>query len=455
MIRKRLCGLLALTAMIVMSLPLAGCQSKGTDASEPAAQEKAEEAVPAADDKSGEPAADAGSENQITDKEISFTWLHHLREEGKQAWVQYLVDTYQQKHPNVKINVELQTTDNYMTVLKTKVASGDAPMIFDLEPVYLTEFQMAGHLADVSDVDGLENFDADLLVEGQREGKQVGVPLDANGFCAFYNKEVFEKYDLKVPATISEFKQVCETLKDNGVTPIAVGFSEVWCMRRYSDIYTDVACVAKDKDWFTNKMNLSSKFSDDQAFKDAMNMFMSNQDYWGSDPYGTKWNDAMNEVATGEAAIAICGSWTIDGVLGINPDAQLGAFALPTSEDPSGAIMELKPGNSFCVYNSQDADMLAVAKDFFQFMCSQESAEYYAVNAHGITGCNIDIETLDALNDITAYEGDQLYVMSGVNGFTSEYQDIVFETLQSHAMNGSFDVDAYCADLDKQFASLN
>ena len=117
--------------------------------------------------------------------------------------------------------------------------------------------------------------------------------------------------------------------------------------------------------------------------------------------------------------------------------------------------MELKPGNSFCVYNSQDADMLAVAKDFFQFMCSQESAEYYAVNAHGITGCNIDIETLDALNDITAYEGDQLYVMSGVNGFTSEYQDIVFETLQSHAINGSFDVDAYCADLDKQFASLN
>lgn len=390
----------------------------------------------------------------ITEKEVTFTWLHHLQEDGKKAWVQYCVDTYMEQHPNVTINVEMQNTDNFMTVLKTKVGSGDAPMIFDLEPVYLTEFQKAGHLADVSDTEGLENFSEDLLIEGQREGKQYGVPLDANSFNAFYNKDVFEKYNLSVPTTLSEFEQVCQTLKENDVIPIAVGFSELWTMRRYSNIYTDVACVSDNPNWFTDKMDLTSSFSEDQAFKDSIKMFMSYKPYWGNDPFGTKQNDALSQVATGEAAMIICGTWTIDGILAINPDVNIGSFALPTSEDPSGAIMEMKPGNSFCVYNTEDPDLMAVAKDFFTFMCSKESAEYYAINAHSITGCNIDVENIDALNEITAYEGEQVYTMSGITGFTSEYQDIVFETMQKYAMEDEFDVDKFCEELDRAFSSV-
>lgn len=443
--KKKLVSLL-LCSVLSMSLALTGCGSKSDS-------EQQSDDVSAAPETTQAANAETGS--GITDKEVSFTWMHHLQEEGKQKWVQYCIDTYEKEHPNVTINAEIQSTDNFMTTLKTKIASNDAPMIFDLEPVYLTEFQTAGHLADLSDIKGLENFDDALLVEGQREGVQAGVPLDANGFCAFYNKDVFEKYGLEVPKTLSEFKTVCDTLKSNGVTPISVGHSEVWTIKRYSDIYTDVACVAKDQDWFKKKMDLSSTFSEDQAWKDAVNMYMSYKPYWGDDPYGTKANDTYNALAVGDAGIVICGSWTIDGVLGINPDARIGAFALPTSEDPSGAIMEIKPGNSFCVYNSSDPDLLAVAKDFFTFMCSTDSAEFYASNAHGITGCNIDVDTVDALNDINAYEGNQVYTMSGVTGFTTEYQDIVFQTLQEYGIRDNFDVDAYCAELDKSFTALN
>ena len=367
-----------------------------------------------------------------TDKEINFTWLHHLQEEGKKAWVQYCADTYMELHPNVTIDIEMQNTDNYMTVLKTKIASGDAPMIFDLEPTQLTEFQ----------------------AEGQREGGQYGVPLDANSFNALYNKDIFEELDLEIPTTLSEFEAVCETLLENGITPIATGFSEQWVIRRYSDIYVDIACVSEDPDWFVDKMNLSSSFSDDQKFKDAISMFMSYKKYWDSDAFGTKQTDALNEVASGKAAIVINGTWTIDGLLAINPDLNIGAFALPTSEDPSGAIMEMKPGNSFCVYNSEDEDLLAAAKDFFTFMCSQDSAEYYALNAHSIPGSTIDVETIKPLKDILSYEGDQVYMMSGVTLFSGEYQNIYLETLQKYAMEDTFDVDALCAELDSAFGNI-
>lgn len=444
--KKRIYCMLLCVAL-VLSLALMGCTVKQTQ--EPAQTEQPDQTTTVTEEK--EPPTEAETTGE---KKISFTWLHHLQEEGKKAWVQYCADTYMEAHPNVTITTEMQNTDNFMTVLKTKIATDDAPMIFDLEPTQLTEFQQAGHLAELSDITGLENYSEALLDEGRREGGQYGVPLDANSFNALYNKDLFDQLGLSVPTTLSEFDHVCKTLQENGITPIACGFAEQWTIRRYSNIYTDIACVKDNPNWFVEKMNRTSTFSEDQAFKDSISLYMSYKPYWGEDPYGTKQADALNQVAAGKAGIVINGTWTIDGLLAINPDLNIGAFAIPTSEDPSGAIMEMKPGNSFCVFNSDDPELLAVAKDFFTFMCSQDSASYYALNAHSIPGSSIEVETIEPLNDILAYSGDQVYMMSGVTTFSGEYHSIYLELLQKHGMEETFDVDALCADLDNAFAGI-
>lgn len=455
-VKKRVLSVLLGTA-IAISVVLSGCGNSGNSSNSNSSvgsggnEVQQSEADTPSENAGGNEAAEGAS---WMDKEITFTWLHHLQEEGKKAWLQYCVDTYMAEHPNVTINVEMQNTDVFQTILKTKISSGDAPMIFDLESTILTEYYKAGHLADLGDIEGLEYFPADLLAEGQREGVQCGIPMDQNSFHAFYNKDIFEEYNLSVPTTLSEFREVCETLKENGITPIAAGFSELWVIRRYCDIYTDVACVSKDSEWFTKKMNQSSTFSDDQDFKHAIELFMSNSSNWGNDPFGTTQNDCLSAVASGDAAMIICGTWTIDGLLGINPDLKIGTFALPTSEDPSGAIMEFKPGNSFCVYNSDDPDLLAAAKDFFTFVCSEESAKYFVINAHSISGRQVDVDSIEALNEITSFPMDRRYTMSGVTAFSTEYQNIYLETLQKHAMSDNFDVDKLCQDLDSAFASI-
>ena len=54
----------------------------------------------------------------------------------------------------------------------------------------------------------------------------------------------------------------------------------------------------------------------------------------------------LSGLATGEVAMTVNdGSYTIAGVTSINPDARIGAFAFPTSEDPSGAVVVMKPGS--------------------------------------------------------------------------------------------------------------
>ena len=164
--KKRIYCMLLCVAL-VLSLALMGCTVKQTQ--EPAQTEQPDQTTTVTEEK--EPPTEAETTGE---KKISFTWLHHLQEEGKKAWVQYCADTYMEAHPNVTITTEMQNTDNFMTVLKTKIATDDAPMIFDLEPTQLTEFQQAGHLAELSDIAGLENYSEALLDEGRREGGQYG-----------------------------------------------------------------------------------------------------------------------------------------------------------------------------------------------------------------------------------------------------------------------------------------
>jgi ABC-type glycerol-3-phosphate transport system substrate-binding protein len=164
----------------------------------------------------------------------------------------------------------------------------------------------------------------------------------------------------------------------------------------------------------------------------------------------------MNMVATGKAAMTLNGSWAIDGIMSINPSVRLGSFAFPTSNNPAGAIMVVKPGSSYCVYNNtKDPDVMAAAKDFFSYMCSKESAEIFAKAAHGLTGAKIDSKTdIEGLNDINAYQGKDLYVQSNLVVFTPEYQNTLFETLTQYGMKDSFDVDAFCKELDTKYKAL-
>ncbi len=442
---------LIVAGIMMVSVMFTGCQSKNSSETTavPTPTPVSKEA-----DTSKETKAETKTDTS-EDEKVEFTWMHHLQEVGKQDWIQNSVKEYTAKHPNVTINIENVKADQYTTMLKTKIASGDAPMIFDLDRSNTIEFTNAGHLADVSDIEGLkENFDEQILAQGQVNSSQYGVPLDVNGYGVFYNKDIFQKYGLSIPKTNDELLQVCETLSKNGVTPLGAAFSEAWCLRQFFTAYLDIFSVESNSEWYTQKMALKNNFSNDKAFKDAMSTVYSYKKYWGSDPFSTSWNDVLNKLATGEVAMTINASWTIDGVLGINPEANLGTFAVPVSNDPAQTKIRIKPGNNYCVYKNEDEKKLAVAKDFFAYLCSKESAEYYAVAAHGLTGCNVDVDVIEPINDITAYEGDYRYVQSAVTTFNSAYLTSIEDLTTQFMMEKSFDVNAYAQKLDKAFAAV-
>ena len=49
----------------------------------------------------------------------------------------------------------------------------------------------------------------------------------------FYNKEIFEQYNLEIPQTVSQLEQVCDTLVENGITPFALANASKWTGSMY------------------------------------------------------------------------------------------------------------------------------------------------------------------------------------------------------------------------------
>ena len=386
---------------------------------------------------------------------ITLTWLNHYAEAGKQAWVQSIKEKFEATYDNVELNIETVDADTHKTILQTKLASDDAPAIFDLSGNQdLVVYNDAGYLADLSDMECLANVDASLLKEGQVDGKQLGIPVELSGYAVFYNVDIFKKYGLEEPKTLSELKSVCETLKENGITPFATPFGEAWAFSCYPRVLYDSMCWAKDGDFWAKLADRSLKFADSPEFKQAMETVWDFHEYWGDDAFGTSWDTAQQIMANGEAAMIAHGSWAVDGISSYNPDINLGVFAMPTSEDPADPLMIKEPGQQLVLYNYDDEEKMEAARNLYNMIYSEECMKVYAEEAHQMPSVPGDYNILPALSTIINYPAEHSFSEAGLTRNNSEHEDLLFETMVNAFMQDDFDVDALLADLDAGFDNL-
>ena len=89
------------------------------------------------------------------------------------------------------------------------------------------------------------------------DGKIYAAPWSVLYNVVLYNKTVFDQYGLKEPETFDEFLQLCETLKSNGVTPIALK-SDSWA----GFIWFQALLAAKDVELYKGICDGSIKYTD-------------------------------------------------------------------------------------------------------------------------------------------------------------------------------------------------
>ena len=121
--------------------------------------------------------------------------------------------------------------DSAMTVLKSRVVSGNAPAAAQIKGPSLQEWAREGVLANMDGVAKAEKWDELLpkaIADGLKyQGHYVAAPVNVHRVNWLWaNPEAFKKAGAKLPTTWDEFFTAAEALKKAGITPFALGNKE-------------------------------------------------------------------------------------------------------------------------------------------------------------------------------------------------------------------------------------
>jgi len=192
------------------------------------------------DDDSGaadtDPAVDTAAAGDTASDEsgeaVTIEWWHiQNNDPGKADW-QAMADAFTAEHPNVSFDINVMENEAFKAALQTNLQAGDVPDLFQSwGGGGLREQVDAGLVQDITEASS--GFIGDLSPGATGlynvDGAQYGVPFNAGMVGIWYNKDLFEQAGLEAPADTWEgLLEQIQTLKDAGITPIAVGAGDKW-----------------------------------------------------------------------------------------------------------------------------------------------------------------------------------------------------------------------------------
>ena len=117
--------------------------------------------------------------------------------------MQALADAYHELNPDVTIEVQVTSWDEYWTKLEAAAGSGNLPDIFWMHTNYILLYADNGMLADVTDLydDDTYSHYSDISIANTQgsDGRMYGIPKDKDTVCLVYNKEMFDAAGVSYP----------------------------------------------------------------------------------------------------------------------------------------------------------------------------------------------------------------------------------------------------------------
>lgn len=348
---------------------LAGCGGQGKDTAAEVPQTESVKAE-ASKEQQETPAKEAGSKEKVV---VTALIQQSRNFEGLQKMIQKL-----EEEENIKIDAQVVPDDESLNMIKMKLNSGECPDIIDYNvPAVYDIIDPASNFADMTG----EAWTDRLIIPGNvtaKDGKIYGFPfLSVPGLHGFiYNKDVFDKAGVEVPATWDELLAACEKIKESGTTPIFMP-KDTWVPQiLMTDNFAKILGADGCKDFADKILKNETKWSDVPEFAEVLDKYLElyQKGYVNSNFASATYDDAIAAVADGTAAMHFNGDFFATSVLEANPEAQIGMFPISMKEG-ADVITENMSSAGFVAYkNSENLD---VVKKIFDLWSTPEYANLY------------------------------------------------------------------------------
>jgi multiple sugar transport system substrate-binding protein len=242
-----------------------------------------------------------------------------------------LVKSFEAANPGITVKINTFDHEGYKTSIRNFLTA-DAPDVVNwYAGNRMAPFVDAGLFEDVSDVwkaNGLEKSLASAAPSMTQNGKQWGIPYTYYQWGVYYRKDIFDKLGIAEPKTWEQLVAASKKLKENKITPFAIGTKATWTTGGWFDYmnlrvngYQFHMDLTAGKVPYTDKrvQEVFDKWDD-----------LVKPGYYLENHASYQWQEALPAFVKGEAAMYLMGNFAVAPMreAGLK-DAQIGFMQFP------------------------------------------------------------------------------------------------------------------------------
>jgi raffinose/stachyose/melibiose transport system substrate-binding protein len=288
----------------------------------------------------------------------------------ERAAIEIQVNGFQDQNPKYTLERESIAPDDLLTVIKTRLQSGEPPDVFN----YGTGPGFAGVLEDAKLLRPLEKSYKENgweIYDWARQqvtydGTVYGVPDLLQEIIVFYNKDLVPE----APKTVDELREIADDLKGQGKVPIAFGDSEQWPA---GHLFSMAASNLLGQEGLDNILNGDGRWDVPEVEKAIDLMFRDfvESGYYPDGVNAITYDDANSLFYAGKAGMLPTGTWLISAIIETVQNFEVDFFPLPSID---GSAIAPAAGTGTGLFVAKDAKNPDGAITFIDYLLEDETA---------------------------------------------------------------------------------
>lgn len=280
---------------------------------------------------------------------------------------------YKEKYPNATIQWDILLGATYFDKIKAELASATAPDVFFSQNV-LGQFAEAGYLTDLSDQPWAATLHPGAKIATAYKGKVYAAAVGLGGTGVWYNKKIFSDLGLTAPKSWNEFIQVLDKVKAANITPIGLGFKDLWTAQLFNQHMLQSVLYGADKQYPKMLYDGTKKINGPEV-ESVLKRFqlMTEKGYFNKTALTIDWPQSAELFTSGKSAMIVQGNW-LPGVATDNftklghAKFDIGYFPIP--DDKGYVDLAVSAGESLSV--NAKTKLPQQSKDLIAIMLSKE-----------------------------------------------------------------------------------
>ncbi|PTY37235.1 sugar ABC transporter substrate-binding protein [Saccharospirillum sp. MSK14-1] len=227
----------------------------------------------------------------------------------RETWTN-IINDFEAANPDIDVQLNEYDHEGYKSAIRNWLVTSPPDVVFWFAGNRMKFFVDRGLFEPVSDVwedNGMNETFRSTRASMTVEGEQYGVPATYYQWGIYYNADMFDELGLSEPQTWEEFIEVCETLKENGYTPITIGTKFLWTAAGWFD-YLNLR--TNGLDFHIDLMDGKIPYTDDRVRDTFANWRqLVDGDYFLENHASYSWQEAQAPLLNGDAGMYLMGNF--------------------------------------------------------------------------------------------------------------------------------------------------